>query len=249
MKKVLLVLILGLFLISLASAQEDQKTWGYVESGVCISLTQTCGNCTFVNITEITYPNKTDFGLGEPIKMQKTGTSYNHSFCNTNSFGVYIISGDHDRDGEIDIWNANFESNYNGSENTTAQSILYLGLLAIFVFILFIAFFVMNLLPKSNTPDEEGKIMSVNYLKYFRLPLWLFIYFLFIALVFLSSNIAFAFLQEQMFGKILFAIYSILFALSPVVLILIVISFFVKIIEDKKLKKMMSRGMFPQGRA
>ena len=237
--------MLGIFLISLASAEDE--SWGYVKAGDCISLTQTCGNCTFVNITGITYPNKTDSGLSEPITMQKIGTFFNHSFCETSSLGEYIVSGDHNLDGEIGSWNANFESNYLGKELSTSQSILYLGLLGIFVLILFATFFGIGQLPKSNVQDEEGKILSINYLKHFRLVLWLVAYFLFIAIIFLSSNIAFAFLQEEMFGKILFAIFSILFAVAPIVIILIVISFFVKFYHDKEFQKMINRGMFPQG--
>jgi len=245
MKKILIILILGIFLISLASAQDE--SWGYVESGKCISLTQTCGNCTFVNITGITYPNKTNFVLSEPIIMQKIGTFYNHSFCETSSFGEYIVSGDHNLDGELGSWNANFNSNYLGKELSSSQSVIYLGLLGILIFIIFVTFFIMEHLPKSNQQDEEGRILSVNYLKYFRLVLWLFAYFLFIAIIFLSSNIAFAFLQEQMFAKILFAIFSILMAISPIIIILIVISFFVRFFHDKEFQKMLNRGMLPQG--
>ena len=154
--------------------------------------------------------------------------------CN-NSIGGGFVAG-------------SFEVTSTGRKLSSSQSILYIGLLAIFVLILFASFFGMNLLPKSNTQDKEGKILSVNYLKYLRLPLWLFAYFLFIAIIFLSSNIALAFLQEQMFGKMLFAIFNILFALAPVVIILIVISFFIRFYHDKEFQKLINRGMFPQGK-
>jgi hypothetical protein len=106
----------------------------------------------------------------------------------------------------------------------------------------------MGFLPNSNQRDEEGKILSVVYLKYLRLPLWLFAYFLFTGIVFLSSNLAYAFLGEQMFAKILFAIYTILLSLSPLIVIVLLVSFFVRLYHDKQFQKMLNRGMFPGGR-
>jgi hypothetical protein len=65
--------------------------------------------------------------------------------------------------------------------------------------------------------------------------------------MFLSSNIAYAFLSETMFGKLLFSIFSILLAVSPIVIILLVISFFVRFFHDKEFQRMLNRGMFPGG--
>ena len=93
--------------------------------------------------------------------------------------------------------------------------------------------------------DEYGRIMSINNLKHFRLVLWLTSYFLFIGIVYLSSNIAFAFLPGQLFAKLLFAIFTVLFALSPIVVILIVLSFFVTFFHDKQFQNLLNRGIFP----
>ena len=103
----------------------------------------------------------------------------------------------------------------------------------------------MNQLPASNTKDEEGRILSISYLKYFRLVLWLFAYFMFIAIMYLSSNVAFAFLSEQLFAKMLFAIFVILMTISPLIIIVLMISFFVKFFHDKELQQYFNRGIFP----
>ncbi len=138
-----------------------------------------------------------------------------------------------------------YEVNYFGKELTSSQSTIYIGLLGILIFTLFVSFFSMNYLPASNTKDEYGRILSISYLKHFRLVLWLVAYFLFIAIIYLSSNIAFAFLSEQLFAKLLFAIFTVLLALSPIVVIVLMISFFVTFYHDKEFQGMLNRGVFP----
>ncbi len=158
-------------------------------------------------------------------------------FCNTTEIT--------DQSGIGGVVKGNFEVNYSGKDLTESQSIIYFVLLGILILTLFAIFFGMSFLPSSNERDEEGKILSVSYLKYLRLPLWLFAYFLFIAIVYLSSNIGFAFLPGQLFAKLLFAIFVILMSLSTLVIIIIIISFFVKFYHDKDFQKYFSRGFFP----
>jgi len=166
------------------------------------------------------YNNFTDMGI--------------HSFiiqCNTTS--------------QTGFANGVFEITYNGKALSQSQSTIYLGLLGILIFTLFATFFGMSYLPGSNEKDEEGRILSISYLKYLRLPMWLFAYFLFIAIIYISSNIAFAFLSEQLFAKLLFAIFVILMSLSPIIIIVLVISFFVKFYHDKEFQGLFKRGIFP----
>jgi len=50
-----------------------------------------------------------------------------------------------------------------------------------------------------------------------------------------------------MFAKFLFAIFSILMAVSPVIIVVLVISFFVKFFHDRQFQALLNRGIFPQG--
>ncbi len=103
MKKILLVLILGIFLISLASA--EIQTLGTFKRYESIGLIQTCSNCTYNNISNILYPDSS-IALSENV-MTKSGTSYNYTFSNTSELGEYIINGFGDPDGEKTAWNYN----------------------------------------------------------------------------------------------------------------------------------------------
>jgi hypothetical protein len=171
-------------------------------------------------------------------------TIINGSYINETGYYYYGVDCS---DGLSGALSGVFEVTYTGKDFTTPKAILYIGLLGIMLFILFSTFFGMAYLPASNERDEEGRILSINYLKYLRLPLWIFAYFLFSVIVFLSSNIAIAYLEEQMFGNLLFSIFTILLALSPIIIIITLISFFVKFFHDKEFRRMLNRGVFPQG--
>jgi len=216
------------------------------KQNVDLNFSITSNNATACNLTTINYP------LGV-IEINQEGTKISQTFSfsisgdNYSEFGVYchniecsdginIVSGD-----------KCYEINYFGKELTSSQATIYLGLLGILIFTLFVAFFTMNKLPASNTKDEYGRILSISYLKYFRLVLWLTAYFLFIGIIYLSSNIAYAFLSEQLFAKLLFSIFSILMAISPIVIIVLMISFFVKFYHDREFQRLLNRGIFPGG--
>ena len=49
MKKIILTIILGIFLISMASASLDSL--GTFQQDECFNISQTCATCTYVNIS------------------------------------------------------------------------------------------------------------------------------------------------------------------------------------------------------
>ena len=209
-----------------------------------LSFSITSNNATGCNLTQINAP-------GNLRTINQIGTknfqTFNFSIDSGNysEFGTYCHNLECFDGINLESGEKCYEVNYFGKELTDSQSTIYIGLLGILIFTLFATFFGMRFLPDSNAKDEYGRIMSINYLKHFRLVLWLFAYFLFVAIMYVSSNIAFAFLSEQLFAKVLFAIFAMLFAVSPVIVIVIMISFFVKFFHDKEFQRMLNRGIFP----
>jgi len=206
----------------------------------------TSNNATNCNLTKINSPT----GI---ITINQVGTQSSQTFNftinggNYSEFGVYCHNIECSDGTKINSGEKCYEVNYFGKELTSSQSTLYIGLLGILILTLFITFYSLRFLPDSNTKDEYGRILSISYLKYFRLVLWLVSYFLFIAILYLSSNVAFAFLSEQLFAKVLFALFTILLAVSPIVIIVLMISFFVKFYHDKEFQGLLNRGIFPGG--
>ena len=247
MKKSYILLFMVLFTILLIGGVVGASPGIYVQ-GEDINLLQTCANCNSVNITSVTSPNGTQL-IGS-VPMTKDGSVYNFTLLggNVTTFGTYRVNGIGDPDGTNEIWVYSFEVTYSGFELKEGQSFLYVSLFVILIFFFILILFAINQLPRSNQKDEEGRILSITYLKYLRPVGWMFEYFLVIAMLYLSSNLAFAYLNEQLFAKILFMLFRILFMFAPVVVIVWMIWIFVQMFHDKQMQKLLNRGFFPQGK-
>ena len=95
MKKEILFSIAVILLSGIALAEIESL--GSVKQNDCISLPQVCPNCSWVNISSVTYPNKTMVVNEWP--MTKSGITYNYIFCGNKEIGQMIINGHGDVDG------------------------------------------------------------------------------------------------------------------------------------------------------
>jgi len=111
-----------------------------------------------------------------------------------------------------------------------------------------VVLFGISHLPSRNQQDEEGRILSVTYLKYFRPVLWFLEWMLFIAMLYLSSNLAFAYLNEELFANILFTLFKVSLGVTPIIVIVWIIMIYVQMFHDRQFQQMLNRGIFPQGR-
>ena len=93
--KILLILIMSMFLVSLVSAECSIET---VERGTTIDLYQSCTNCTQVNLTTIIDPNNQAVLLGQ-FEMSANGSNYNYTFSDTNTLGTYVYYSEGDLNG------------------------------------------------------------------------------------------------------------------------------------------------------
>ncbi len=96
MKKILLILIMSMFLVSLVSTQEKEcsitSDENAVKQGDTINLTQVCrGGCSDVNLTKVMFPNQSIALLGN-FPMIENGSNYFYTFSNTNTLGTYSYS-------------------------------------------------------------------------------------------------------------------------------------------------------------
>jgi len=246
MKKLLSILIFSIFLISLISAQTEFNL-GTFAQGTNLTLLQTCENCTYINLSTMIYPNSSIALLGE-FPMVKNGTIFTYYFNDTNTLGTYFYITHGDLDGVDTLGTVEFIINYNGKELSTPQSVLYSSLFVVLVLFIFVVFYIIIQLPDENERDEGGRIMSVSYLKYFRTTLWMAEWMLMVAVLYLSSNLAFAYLPEQLFANILFVLFRITFGITPVLIIVMVVYMFVRFFHDKEFQNLLNRGIFPQGR-
>ena len=120
MKKLFLLLIVGMFFLSFVNAQiQDLGTFKQNQN---ITLVQICGSCTFNKITSVLFPNASV--AVSNISMLRDGTFYNSTFTNTTSLGTYIVNGVGDLAGTDAIWSYTLQVTPTGKEITTGNSIL-----------------------------------------------------------------------------------------------------------------------------
>lgn len=164
MKKIFLTLILGMFLISLTSASISDL--GVFKLNECVKLIQTCSDCTYNNITGISFPNST-LALSNEVEMTRDDTFYNYTFCNAVVTGKYDVNGFGDPAGIKTTWNYNFEITSFGTKVSNSGILYGVLLLIIFGMDLLIFFFIYTL-GRENYRNEEGNFVGISLKKYVR---------------------------------------------------------------------------------
>jgi len=105
------------------------------EQGENITLIQQCPTCTYVNISSITYPDNTVVYLN--TEMQQNGSTFSYLFTDTSQIGNYIYFVEGDKDGLVQGEALYFEINYSGKDLYMSQSIIYILLSGLLVFLSF----------------------------------------------------------------------------------------------------------------
>lgn len=131
-KKIPTFFLIALFLISFVTS----TSLGTGKQNEEITLYQMCSNCSYVNLTSITYPNKTTINYG--ILMNKTGEDYTYPFSSTSQFGEYQYNVCGDKDGGYKCEIISFLITPSGSSQSTSQGIGSLGYLFLMVILMFV---------------------------------------------------------------------------------------------------------------
>lgn len=131
-KKILLIPIIFILLISFILS----SSIGNVKQGEPVELYQMCSSCTYVNLTSITYPNKTILIIGE--LMNGNGNDYTYEFNDTNQIDEYKYNVCGDKDGTLTCEVITFLVTPSGYTQTTSQGIGSLGYLGLMVILMFV---------------------------------------------------------------------------------------------------------------
>jgi len=240
-KSLLVVGVILAILLPLATAQLIFKQDATVDLKVPCSFNGTfCDADTPCEIT-IYYPNTslmvdnaslTNTGNGMPnITLPDTSVIGNYqafATCTQNS-----VSGE-----------SSFEFRITALGDTTELEDIYvyaIGLIFL-VALIFGTAFIIRGLPSKDAVDERGAIVQVSMLKHLRNVLWVFIWGISLAIVFIISNIGLMYLPNIMLGKLFFVIYQIMFWMTIVAVPIYFIWIFYKLMKDKELQNMIKRG-------
>ena len=238
MKKLMLLLIMGIFLISLTSASiSDLKVQ---KQGECVDLPQTCPDCTYNNISRVLYPNSTS-ALSN-VAMQKDDTFYNYTFCDTSSLGTYKVNGYGDVGGVKDNWNYIFEVTPNGQDFTTGKAISYIGFIVILLFTFLLTMYGASQVRWKHLRSDTGKIITINNFRYIKIFLFAMVYF---ELMFLFG-LSFKFFREaniEGFTEFFNFIYQLFLNLMYPLMIFLIIVVFIIWINNRNLSKKLNLGL------
>lgn len=238
--KLYLLLIFSILLIAGAYAETDGSTLVGKE-GICIKLPQECADCTYVKLTSITFPN---MSIGSfQVDMVQDSTSFSFEFCNTTASGNYAYCIVGDVGGTDTVACKDFIITPTGELITTQQVWFYIIGLVFLVILIFGIYYIITRLPSKDVSSEDGEILQIVQLKHLRDVLWIFIWGLGLAILFLISNLMLGYLYNNMMGKFFFVLYQILFYATIIAVPIYFIWILYSVWKDKEFQRMINRGI------
>lgn len=133
-------LLLLLLLIPFVSSESQVQTLGIFLKETDVTLYQTCGDCSYNNVSYVTYPNGTT--IISNVEMTQSGVTYSYVLIKnyTKDLGEYTVCGFGDPSSTVTTWCYNFFINETGRADPPSAVlvlfiVVFIGLLTIFVWL------------------------------------------------------------------------------------------------------------------
>lgn len=136
MRKIFLLLLIGMFLISFATALSLDNKLGESAQYQTVNIVRMCDNCTYFNITSILYPNSSI--ILEDLSMTADDVQFNYSLLNTSALGNYILNFKYDNNGIVATdtkWIEVTKTGFKQTEPEALGSSMFLVLMVALTFI------------------------------------------------------------------------------------------------------------------
>jgi len=253
MKKLLFLLIALLIIVgaslTLASAEtfsqstatSFQKTCTNSSGGICESGSTCELTVRFPRNNTIVFQNQSMSTGGDGL-FEKNFTEGNLAIPGKYNWDMFCCSN-----GNCGEAHGTFQVTTTGVELTKDKALIYLGMLALLIFIFMVNMAGIALLPSSNTADEDEILLGVNKLKYLRAVLFPLAWGLLLSILFTASNISFLYLETTMMAQLLFVLYKFMMLMSTPMVILWGLWILARIFQDKQIKELLDRGVPIQG--
>jgi len=232
------ILFLLILVIPLSLAQTSLTP---VKIDQCSNILQTIGNATECQLT-LYYPNQS-IGL-DNVSMTKIGDIYNYSFCSNIVSGQYVYITQCNPNGELGSpIPSDYMVNGYGTDVTGSQIAGYAILLFLSLLVLALTIYGSFAIPFNNNRDEEGKVISINDLKYLRVVGLIFAYLELLFIISIAKNMALGFLLNDGIYELFNIIYTFMLAGMLVFFPLLIFFTIVVWMNDKKTQKAIARGI------
>jgi hypothetical protein len=233
----LVILISFILFMSIGNAAD----LGTFKAGDCVTLRQSCADCSFVNISSIIYPNSTQ-ATGQ-VAMVKSGVDYTYNFCNTSSFGIYSYTTFGDPNGTLITQPVTFEINPQGKIYSTTTGLIYLGIIIILILIFGLFTYLFFIIPYDNQRTELGNVININYRKYLKIFMFALTYLSFVAINYFAWNLSYGILDFPELSNFFQYLFRISLVLIIPMFIVVVIMGTVNIIRDKNTVEGLKRNL------
>lgn len=227
MKKILLFLLLGIFLINFIFAG------GILQENYNLKVSCNNLNCSNMYIS-IVYPNSTLLIDNEAMSDNIYYADYTFYPSVSGIYTYYYYDGNITGEGQLSITPT-------GNDLTTSQMILYLFIGSLLIILLFLCIWGGYVTQFQNIRDVEGKVITINWKKYLKIFCWASAYMLLIAVVFVGWNLIYAYAQWDKLGLFFHYIYRLLMSLALPVLIGIWLFAIINYINDKKIENFVKK--------
>ena len=237
MKKLFLFAILLIFILPFISAN-----LGTFKGGECVNI-RVLANCSQINLTEVTSPNQT-FIINSPMTYLG-GQTFNYSFCNTTSLGSYTYSWNNPcADCSQGDCGNDFEVNAIGTQFTVSQALIYIVGFIVMILMFFIFLYGSFNIPWKHGYDDNGKVVSINQLKYFKIVCIVFTYIMTLFIVGLSKSVTENLLNFNGINNVFnWAYWILMYSIYPILVVAFIIALFV-FVDNNILKKKIKRRHF-----
>ena len=225
-------------IICLLLIQFGQSSLGSFEKNSCVEI-KTILNTSAVTLSTLAYPNGTLI-TSEQTMSNVAGNTWSYTDCNTSVFGTYTY----------DYYDA--ENNVYVNDYTIAPAFelnnpivnFYLGTLAVLIFFFILVLIFLAKLPQDDNRDNDGYIMSINSLKYFKYPLWAVAWGLLVIISFVIFNFAEGYIVEGLILTVFKMIFRLLL-ISATIGVPVIFWFGVaKFMQDQVIKRMIERNIY-----
>lgn len=235
-KHLLIGVICAIFLMSIVSAETYR-----IEDNIDLKISCININCTNPTTITIDYPNSSI--AIDNQSMTLTNGYLNYSFISsvTGEYKYFLFS--YSSDGTEAYYSSSFNINGYGSDISTSQAIMYGILVLISLLVFLITCIGAYAMPFTNNRNDEGKIVSINDLKYLKIVLIIFAYLEFLFVISIVKNIAMGFLLNDGIYNLLNIVYTaMLIGLIPMFPLLIFFTIVIWLSDQKTLKNL-ERGI------
>lgn len=237
-KKILLLFAFGLMLIPFISGVEECENPGIPPQplGGTFDLIQTCDVCTFTNLSSVTTPNST---IIFNQAMTKNGTTYNFTFSQADSLGIYYYSVIGDKINPLSEETMCFVVTPFGKISSTPESLLYVALIIVMFGITIALMYFIIVLPLSNPRDENDSIIGISLFKYLKVFFIGVIYPIIIVLLNLMNGLATQFTSLSIFAGTIGFFYEMLLRIAWPYTFIIIVWIIILVIKDVNFKKIL----------